>query len=72
MDGLSTFFFPGFSTVPGHVPGLPTVVTVSPKLAVVAFSCQGDAITGFILLYRKPVLPFTVNNHIQCGKQCLG
>ena len=32
---------------------------------------MGDALSGFMLMYRKPIPPFPVNNHIQCGVHCL-
>ena len=72
LDGLSALIFPGFMTVLGHVPVLTTIISVSPKLAGISFSFQDDALTGFIILYRRPLPPFTVNKHIQCVRQCLG
>ena len=69
---IPAFFFPGFRTFPGHVPKLPTIVSVSPKNFDIAFSCQGETLSGFILLFSRPLPPFPVKKHIQHGWQCLG
>ena len=58
-------------TVLGHVPVLTTIISVSPKLAGISFSFQDDALTGFIILYRRPLPPFTVIKQIQSVRKCL-
>ena len=69
---ISAFFFTGSRIVAARVPGLPKIVAVSPKPADIAFSCNGNAISGFIMLCRMTLPPFPVNKHIQHNRKCLG
>ena len=50
LDVIYVFLFTRFRTIPGYVPGLPTIVAVSPERAGIAFSCQGNSLTGFLLM----------------------
>ena len=61
MAILYALIFPGFRKVLGHVPGLTTIFAVSPEPSDIDFSCQGDALSRFVLLCRRPIPPFTVN-----------
>ena len=54
------------------MPGFPTIVSVSPEPAEVAFSFQGNTLSGFILIFGGVISPFPFNKHIQCGQNCLG
>ena len=72
MARIYAFLFPGFREVPGHDPGLPAIVAVSSEPAGVAFSFQGGSLSGFILLYRRPLPLFRINKYITCDCQCLG
>ena len=68
---LSALFFTGFRIFLVHIPVIPAIVAVSPKPARFSFSCQGDALTGFIMLYMRLLPSFPVSKHIRCGQQFL-